>query len=176
MQWLDNTAQLRLRYLLQGGTAMLQELTLKNFKLFDEEGVTVNPGKITVLIGVNGTGKSSLLQALLLLKQSLNLDIPNFSGPLVPLGSFTDVVHAQDVGQQVTLGISASYQGLMSEGMNPHLPESGTFHYKITFSSDAMTQSGKIGGESEDKIIFSVGGNVSDIIPNQITVNQISTI
>ncbi len=49
---------------------MLQRLTLKNFKLFDETGVTIEPGKVTVLVGVNGTGKSSVLQALLLLKQS----------------------------------------------------------------------------------------------------------
>ena len=47
---------------------MITNITLENFKCFRQ--LSINPKLITVLIGANGTGKSSVLQALLLLKQS----------------------------------------------------------------------------------------------------------
>ena len=48
---------------------MITNITLENFKCFRR--VEINPKRLTVLIGPNGTGKSSVLQALLLLKQSV---------------------------------------------------------------------------------------------------------
>ena len=45
---------------------MITNITLENFKCFRH--VSINPKLLTVLIGPNGTGKSSILQALLLLK------------------------------------------------------------------------------------------------------------
>lgn len=45
---------------------MITNITLENFKCFRH--VSINPKRLTVLIGPNGTGKSSVLQALLLLK------------------------------------------------------------------------------------------------------------
>ena len=47
---------------------MITNITLDNFKCFRQ--VSINPKLITVLIGPNGTGKSGVLQALMLLKQS----------------------------------------------------------------------------------------------------------
>lgn len=49
---------------------MITNITLENFKCFRQ--VSVDPKLITVFIGPNGTGKSGVLQALLLLKQSRN--------------------------------------------------------------------------------------------------------
>ena len=46
---------------------MITNITLTNFKCF--HGINVAPKRVTLLIGGNGTGKSGLLQALLLLKQ-----------------------------------------------------------------------------------------------------------
>ena len=42
---------------------MITNITLENFKCFRQ--VSINPKRLTVLIGPNGTGKSSILQALL---------------------------------------------------------------------------------------------------------------
>ena len=47
---------------------MITNIALENFKCFPS--VNIDPKLITVLIGPNGTGKSAILQALLLLKQS----------------------------------------------------------------------------------------------------------
>ena len=47
---------------------MITNITLDNFKCFRH--VSINPKLVTVLIGPNGTGKSGVLQVLMLLKQS----------------------------------------------------------------------------------------------------------
>ena len=53
---------------------MITNITLQNFKCF--RCISVDPKLITVFIGPNGTGKSGVLQALLLLKQSRH-DVSN---------------------------------------------------------------------------------------------------
>lgn len=47
---------------------MIKELKIKNFKALKDVDLTL--GKLNLLAGINGMGKSSLIQALLLLKQS----------------------------------------------------------------------------------------------------------
>ena len=72
---------------------MLRYMRLENFRAFDK--VTVEFAPLTVLLGANSTGKSSILHALILLKQSLrggDYRIPlTFSGPLINLGLLKDV-------------------------------------------------------------------------------------
>ena len=78
---------------------MLKELTLKNFKLWKSvDAMRLAP--ITGLFGTNSSGKSSILQALLLLKQTLessDRSLPLHLGgerDYVELGSFRDVIWA----------------------------------------------------------------------------------
>ena len=56
---------------------MLKELKLSNFRLFDDQ-VTIRFRPITVLIGKNNSGKSSIIKFLHMLKQSLNRESPHF--------------------------------------------------------------------------------------------------
>ena len=61
---------------------MITNITLHNFKCFPH--ISVDPKLITVFIGPNGTGKSGVLQALLLLKQSRdNVDPLTLDGELI---------------------------------------------------------------------------------------------
>ncbi len=73
---------------------MLTEISLKNFKIFEEK-TTFPLSKINLLTGVNGRGKSSLLQSILLIKQSLefnqNTNRLYLNGNCVRLGTFQDV-------------------------------------------------------------------------------------
>ena len=69
---------------------MITNITLENFKCFHQ--VSINPKRLTVLIGPNGTGKSSILQALLLLKQSVGTDHIIFEGDSVNLSGPDDVM------------------------------------------------------------------------------------
>lgn len=72
---------------------MIRSLRLVNFKAFEEVRVDFAP--LTVLLGANSTGKSSILHALVLLKQSLrggDYRVPlTFGGPLINLGRLKDI-------------------------------------------------------------------------------------
>ena len=72
---------------------MLTELKLANFRIFDDE-VTVRFRPITVFIGRNSSGKSSIIKFLLMLQQSIDSDKPQFLSPdgnKVRLGIFEDL-------------------------------------------------------------------------------------
>ena len=69
---------------------MITNITLRNFKCFRE--LEVNPKLITVLIGPNGTGKSSVLQALLLLKQSVGQNKLQLQGEAINLGEPCELI------------------------------------------------------------------------------------
>ena len=69
---------------------MIKKLKLSNFRLFDDE-VTVRFRPITVLIGRNNAGKSSVIKFLLMLQQSRDDSAAEFLNPegeRVKLGSF----------------------------------------------------------------------------------------
>lgn len=73
---------------------MLTSITLENFKCFKEE--TEFPLKqINLLTGINGRGKSTLLQSLLLMRQSIDyhffVDKIILNGNCVKLGNFEDI-------------------------------------------------------------------------------------
>ena len=79
---------------------MLREYRLTNFKAFGET-VTIPVRPLTLIFGANSSGKSSIFQSLLLLKQTLeearNPDIPLLpKGSLVDLGPYNDFVHRHD--------------------------------------------------------------------------------
>ncbi|WP_334311894.1 AAA family ATPase [Aphanizomenon sp. CS-733/32] len=75
---------------------MLSSLTLKNFKPFENQSFSLKP--LTLLTGLNSTGKSSVLQSLLLLRQScLQDDLLDrvglvLNGDLVSIGTGQDAL------------------------------------------------------------------------------------
>lgn len=84
---------------------MLEHLSLENFKIWKR--LQIEFGQVTGIFGPNSTGKSSLLQWLLLLKQTKAATdrglVLDFGGPgqYVNLGTYRDVVHSHDVGLPV---------------------------------------------------------------------------
>lgn len=75
---------------------MLKSISLKNYKCFKDE-TTIDIAPLTVLCGVNSSGKSSILKSLLMLKQSYENNPTKgqlvFSGSYVDNGTFKDVVY-----------------------------------------------------------------------------------
>mgnify|MGYP001232839515 CR=1 FL=1 len=91
---------------------MLTRYWIKNFKSFaDVEPVRLSP--ITLVVGQNSSGKSSIIQSLLMLKQSLDpasnqTGRPVFRGNAVDLGSFVSAVHRHDKNRTMTVGLEFS--------------------------------------------------------------------
>ena len=90
---------------------MISQLNLKNFKAWRELDIELGP-RITGLFGTNSSGKSSLIQFLLMLKETKNnpdrnlvLDFGEF-GKLINLGSFGDVIHKKDEKQKLAWRLS----------------------------------------------------------------------
>lgn len=97
---------------------MLTNIQIKNFKCFENLDVEVKP--LTVLSGVNGMGKSTFIQSLLLLRQSvLEAQAEKgalLNGSLVRLGYSDDVLYEQakdDESIEFTLNTS-SYSSAFS--------------------------------------------------------------
>jgi predicted ATPase len=92
---------------------MLTQIKLSNFKIFQTE-TTFPLKKINLLTGINGRGKSTLLQTLILLKQSVlyreNTNQIILNGDYLDLGTFSDIKHFQNP-QETPIEISLSLQG-----------------------------------------------------------------
>jgi energy-coupling factor transporter ATP-binding protein EcfA2 len=69
---------------------MITNVAAVNFKCFRE--LDISPKMLTVLIGPNGTGKSGVLQALLLLKQSAGEERIQYQGEFVNLADPSEIV------------------------------------------------------------------------------------
>ncbi|MBD5358545.1 MAG: AAA family ATPase [Bacteroides sp.] len=75
-------------------------LSIDNFKSI-ERVADIDISSLTVLAGINSSGKSSLIQALLLLKQTLTSssnDILSLNGPYVYANSLMDLMHNKKSG------------------------------------------------------------------------------
>lgn len=84
---------------------MLTEINLENFKCFRQ--LNLRPKLVTVLIGINGSGKSSCVQPLILLKQSLGSSGLNTKGKYIQLGEYPDIVYRGESRRRVRIGIAS---------------------------------------------------------------------
>ncbi len=90
---------------------MITSIRLHNFKCFEDELLPL--GALTVLSGINGMGKSSVLQSLLLLRQSSiseNNELTGalLNGPLIDLGMYDDVLYERALSDAtVSIGITS---------------------------------------------------------------------
>jgi hypothetical protein len=95
----------------------IQELTVKNYKSILDGSIEIRP--ITILAGSNNSGKSSMIQPLLLLKQTLETPEQQFgillSGANVSLTGFEQIrSKIPGASEQVQIGIKTEYLNLIS--------------------------------------------------------------
>ncbi|MBD5279007.1 MAG: AAA family ATPase [Bacteroides sp.] len=113
-------------------------LSIDNFKSI-EHVVKVDISDLTVLAGVNSSGKSSLIQALLLLKQTLtssSSELLNLNGPYVYANSLTDLMHNKR-GGEMKFALAISEDELKETDIQNYAPKGSfvkTFIISISFS------------------------------------------
>lgn len=107
---------------------MISELRLRNFKCFAELDLPLRP--LTVLTGVNSSGKSTILQALLLLRQSHDEGRLGADGSLVLNGELVSLGTPEMVvkEEESVMAIEIDW----SDG------GSGGFQYTLLLSGDAF--------------------------------------
>jgi predicted ATPase len=91
---------------------MIREIKLKNFKCFKDETIPLKP--LSILTGLNGMGKSTVIQALLLLRQNYELglyDSISLNGELVQLGNSKDLLYQYFQSHEVGISITDDQYG-----------------------------------------------------------------
>ena len=85
---------------------MIKTIHLQNFKGFKDTGkIDLKP--LTVLCGTNSSGKSTIIQSILMLKQTFENQSPHrtllLNGQFVHLGSFEDLIHNKNPDNKVRI-------------------------------------------------------------------------
>jgi predicted ATPase len=95
---------------------MLDSLDLRNFKAWRQ--AKLDFALITGLFGTNSSGKSSLIQFLLMLKQTREerdrATVLQLNGPYVELGQFSDVINGGDIGKRLQWDLQFRRQNSLS--------------------------------------------------------------
>ena len=102
---------------------MLESITLANFKgIAESQEVPLAP--ITLLFGANSSGKTSILQSLLLLKQTLDESesadtvlLPK--GRTIDLGNYKELIHAHETSRELSFGFRLSADAFRRAATTP---------------------------------------------------------
>lgn len=92
---------------------MIKNIELTNYKCFDE--LSIRLSEMTVIAGQNSAGKSSVIQALLLLRQSYNGKLEDFNSQFIFNGNLADLkdafaVHCiKGTGDNIRIAVSDSH-------------------------------------------------------------------
>jgi predicted ATPase len=113
---------------------LLMQMRLQNFRLFRDSG-WIDIAPLTCIVGRNSSGKSSVISALLLLKQSIETEVFGsaitplaLSGEYCDLGQFKDLVHNHNESCEISFSfrVRASQLGNMRPGLSAALVELAT--------------------------------------------------
>ncbi|WP_179337453.1 AAA family ATPase [Winogradskyella ludwigii] len=96
---------------------MINRIQFENYKAFKEGELKIKP--ITILLGSNSAGKSSLIQLLLMLSQTFNsnknrLSCLQLNGELVKLGESKNIFYNKKTSSQINLNFNISVNNYSS--------------------------------------------------------------
>lgn len=118
----------------QSSGRLVTELHLENFKsISGARSVPLRP--LTLLFGENSAGKSTLIQSLLLLRQSVAAGSFKAAGSFTDLGSMQGLIHGHNIELPLGLGVSfVSSPDIDSSRLlpNPRLTRTLTFQFTGT--------------------------------------------
>jgi predicted ATPase len=119
---------------------MFTNIELENFKAYDHLATPLRP--LTILLGPNNAGKSSILQALLLLKQTIDDRVAQATlvtaGKDVDLGSVRDLVRKSSSAEPKTLRFALK----IAPWMVPETQSNRMFHSTPADELDLLFQCG----------------------------------
>ncbi len=137
---------------------MITHIRVKNFKAWkDKVKVPLTP--LTGFFGTNSSGKSSLLQILLLLKQTIGTKEVIFFGgknSYVNLGNFQEVIHGHKDGELLELGFGCKFP----EPITIRIPQNRLEPHEVTFDSFNFETAIQRYGSSQvvNRICYDIGG------------------
>ncbi|MGQ3001319.1 MAG: DUF3696 domain-containing protein [Hydrogenophaga sp.] len=122
------------------------QIRWKNFRRFeDTDWITLTP--LTILLGSNNSGKSSVISPLLLLAQTMassDSEAPIVpSGPLIDLGSYKDFVHLHDITRELFFGFRFHVHDRPKERIKP-VGAYAPGGVEVTFKAGAHAQEIKL--------------------------------
>ncbi len=127
---------------------MIEKVGLENFKGIKKAEIEL--GDITVLIGPNGTGKSSIIQALMVMRQSMNQRVLQPTGELIELGAFNDILNRDAKVKHI--GISASVKLKKYEYLN--IPDGTSYSFDSFWHPQLYELDARIGSPNQKCLRF----------------------
>jgi len=136
---------------------MLKEIRIKNFKSLRDTGVLeIKP--ITILVGPNSSGKSSLIQFLLMIKQTAeSRDYRNpliFDGTCIKLESYRNIIWKNNTN------LNLEFEFSFEEGILEQFPTFANVKYHVVFYGKKGRVSGihsfKFVDRKEGKVILTI--------------------
>ena len=118
---------------------MITHIQMKNFKSWKDSG-EVPLAPLTGFFGTNSSGKSSLLQMLLLLKQTIGSNEVLFFGDensLVNLGNFREVIHEHKEEEPLELGFGWKLDTPFT--IKAYLENSLGYYDEVSVNTDSVT-------------------------------------
>ncbi|CAG0976943.1 hypothetical protein ANRL4_01624 [Anaerolineae bacterium] len=144
---------------------LITGLRLVNFKAFKDQHISFRP--LTLLTGMNGMGKSSVLQALLLLRQQNRAAITDagglfvLNGDLVQLGTGQDVLFEGAENDVVEIEVHTTE---LNDALH------WVFHYEEDANALKLSHFTRSGSKLPD--ISSIGGNLLLSSPSEWALNM----
>jgi predicted ATPase len=151
---------------------MLKSLQFHNFKSWRE--ARVECARITGFFGTNSSGKTSLIQFLLMLKQTKNgtdraisLDL---NGDLVSLGTILDVLHRHDESVSLQWDVEFLLESDLSiSDASKETPTAIARSSQLGISSSNIVQSG---APKANRLAYRLGGLEFSLIPRSEQISQ----
>ena len=159
---------------LEGQGTEINRVALRNFK--GHADLTLDMGRITVLIGPTGSGKSTVLQALNLLRSALGSGGPYLQGgDAYGHGQFADIVTGRDERQQVSImvdgrkrvgvggkhAVDTKFSCRLTLGRPPHSPKlDATVDAKCgPHPGKAVTMRAEYSGNAGEAVVSDTGAS-----------------
>lgn len=130
---------------------MIESLSIQNFKIFGDKTTFENLRPLTILTGINGRGKSTMVQPLVALSQSIRatrgIDMLCLNGDMIELGTAMDVKN-EESGREIPTVFSLSYR------------EGRTLTLSYTFEEEKASYLSMQGISIDDKELEFQYGNI----------------